>query len=889
MKPKKLVISAFGCYAGQEIIDFSSLGEKGLYLISGETGSGKTTIFDAISYALYGSASGEARADHYLTFPSHFAEQKAKTFVELEFLCKEQVFTVRRTIRKNDQVVELILPSGSVVSGDRQVTQKVTEIIGLNKEQFAQIVMIAQNDFLRFLQSGTDDRVRIMRQIFSTGTLLSFQLRLKKEFKEINDKRNVILGGFGRLQVNVHDRKQVQQQWQQIEAEEDEQAKKILGQQTALDKQWSEKAAELATSRAIKKNLEDREKTLSLIATHSAKSEEMKLLAARQVRSENALRKVKPFFDKYVRINNELSEATAAANQAQSEREKTIERGKKAKAALVALPPLDKAQASFDAANKVLEEQKTKLAALESLQEDKKALAKAEIELIEMQSEFKKLSSQYEKQNELCLQAETLFFSSQAGILAASLQEGEPCPVCGSTSHPSPRKKASEEVTEEGLKAAQTSLQNARKARDKQAILCSEKHSAIETSKKRFIKDLSSFSHSMDDEGACKKADEQALTEPFSSSMDFETACQKAEEQAFAATNLLKKLLSTKQDAENELALLKNSHQKANEALVEAQSQYRAAHALHQEREAAEKRKAEEERIAKADYLQQLSLNSFASEKEFLSFVVEEDILKVTAKTIADYENEGRALAKEYARLESETKGKQARDISKLEEEILELEKTREALRSQSTEAATLLSNIRSRKKELLSLSKEYDENQKQYAVIQPLCDSANGKLDFETYAQAAYFDRVLRAANLRLAIMSQGRYVLTRKLESDDNRKKTGLDIEVTDSYTGKNRSTKSLSGGESFMASLSLALGLSDVIMQASGGAELDAMFVDEGFGSLDGETLDLAVKTLSSMAQGSRVIVIISHVSELRERIEKQIRVEKSPIGSKIKLIV
>jgi exonuclease SbcC len=152
-----------------------------------------------------------------------------------------------------------------------------------------------------------------------------------------------------------------------------------------------------------------------------------------------------------------------------------------------------------------------------------------------------------------------------------------------------------------------------------------------------------------------------------------------------------------------------------------------------------------------------------------------------------------------------------------------------------------------------------------------------------------AYFERVLRAANQRLQKMSQSRYTLLRKTDSDDGRKRSGLELEVLDAFTGKVRSANSLSGGESFMASLSLALGLSDVVQQSAGGVQLDAMFIDEGFGSLDTEVLELAIRTLSEMAGANRIIGIISHITELRERIDKQVKVEKTIIGSRISIVV
>ena len=239
-------------------------------------------------------------------------------------------------------------------------------------------------------------------------------------------------------------------------------------------------------------------------------------------------------------------------------------------------------------------------------------------------------------------------------------------------------------------------------------------------------------------------------------------------------------------------------------------------------------------------------------------------------------------------RLTNETKDKVKPDLDKITEKLnkqnanmSELKINRDAAKERCDEKERVL-------KELKKSAKEFERFEKTYSAVKQLSDTANGKLDFETYAQTAYFERVLRAANQRLKVMSQNRYTLLRKTDVGDRRMKSGLEIEVLDAYTGKSRSSNSLSGGESFMASLSLALGLSDVVQQSAGGIRLDTMFIDEGFGSLDAEVLDLSIRTLSDMTGDGRIIGIISHITELRERIDKQIRVEKTSAGSKITMM-
>ncbi len=284
-----------------------------------------------------------------------------------------------------------------------------------------------------------------------------------------------------------------------------------------------------------------------------------------------------------------------------------------------------------------------------------------------------------------------------------------------------------------------------------------------------------------------------------------------------------------------------------------------------------------------------ISTSGFEDEAEYGSSLIPEDELSAIDRQLAEYDENGRRIQQDIRRLSEETADKEQPDLEKLTNAYDGIKSTSDALREEREETMLRLESMSRVLKELKNSADLLVRIEREYATVKILSDTANGKLDFETYVQMAYFDRVLRAANQRLKVMSQNRYVLLRKEEGGDGRKRMGLEIEVADSYTGKSRSANSLSGGESFMASLSLALGLSDVVQQSAGGVQLDAMFIDEGFGSLDAEVLELSVRTLSNMADGNRIIGIISHVAELRERIDKQIRVEKTHCGSKIRVVV
>jgi exonuclease SbcC len=344
-------------------------------------------------------------------------------------------------------------------------------------------------------------------------------------------------------------------------------------------------------------------------------------------------------------------------------------------------------------------------------------------------------------------------------------------------------------------------------------------------------------------------------------------------------------LTSRKKTSERALAKLSANWETAVKQNTDAASAHKSALTLLAERENRERELRNSRAETQNAYAASLNTGAFADEASYLFALVTEDEIAEMTKRISDHEKMGEQFKRDIERLEGETAGMEKPDLEKLTAEAETMRTVADDLREKHDEIKSRLEQTERSLKELRRSAEQFAAIEKRYAAVKQLSDTANGRLDFETYAQMAYFGRVLRAANQRLKVMSQNRYSLLRKTDGDDGRKRAGLELEVLDAYTGKARPAGSLSGGESFMASLSLALGLSDIVQQSAGGIHLDAMFVDEGFGSLDAEVLELAVRTLSDMAGGNRVIGIISHVAELRERIEKQVRVEKTIFGSKI----
>jgi exonuclease SbcC len=866
MKPLKLIMSAFGSYADTQTIDFTRLGANGLYLITGETGSGKTTIFDAISYALFGESSGQMRDSKMLR--SDFADEEKKTFVELEFEVRNQKYTVRRTqkYQKKDgkkltDDVELSLPDGTRFGKIAEVDDKISNVIGLDRDQFAQIVMIAQNDFLRFLQSGTDERVKILRRIFDTGRYKYFQENLKARAKELSGELDSYRRDFELHEVDPYKRDEKFAEWEaqvKIDKTAIEKADEELIKHDATK---TKLAGEIAVAEGLIKQFNDLAAERQALDMHNAKAGEMTTLSLRQKRGEIALRRVKPLADKAAETGKQYAEAQYGLAAAKSDAETAQSAFDQAKKTLAELPPIDEAQTAFDALGSEWKQTAENHEKLTVLKTDYGVITGKRKEIVTTQAEFEKLNIDYTAKNKNYETVNETFLRGQAGILASHLSDGEPCPVCGSTEHPVPAHLLDGDLSEEKVNAAKDTADKAREKRDSKSTECAKLNSQLETLQARFDHDLA----------------EQNVTENTLDDTLLQTKT--------AVTDLTAK----KSAGEKSLTALKANWESAAKQHTDSNAALKSAQTLVTEREANEKKQSKLCEEARAAYQDALSANGFAVEAEYIAALVAEDGLSKMIKQLSDYEKEGEWLDAEIKRLTTETRDKAKPDLEKLTTEadavnalIAELRGKRDEVKSRLEQTERVLTELR-------RSAAHFAKLEKQCAAVKQLSEIANGKLDFETYVQTAYFERVLRAANLRLKLMSQNRYTLQRKTDSDDGRKKSGLELEVSDTYTGKSRSANSLSGGESFMASLSLALGLSDVVQQSAGGIRLDAMFVDEGFGSLDADVLELAVKTLSEMADDGRIIGIISHVAELRERIDKQIRVVKTPVGSRLSIVI
>ncbi|MCL1976704.1 MAG: SMC family ATPase [Candidatus Bathyarchaeota archaeon] len=1013
MKPLKLTMSAFGSYAGTETIDFTALGTNGLYLITGETGAGKTTIFDAISFALFGEASGKTR-DKCQMLRSDFAKEKTKTCVELEFSSRDKRYKIKRAIKEKGQDADLILPDGKLVRGNREIESKIIETVGLDRNQFAQIMMIAQDDFLRFLQSGTDERLKILRRIFGTEALKQFQEQLKELVKQKEEERALIRRDFARYNVDVYKRNETFAEWEtQIKTDKIElsTADKQLDE---YDTQEKALAADLAIAKGLCQTFANLTKAQMEFKEHNTKAENIAKTKTRTARGEIALRKVKPLIDEAQKSANNYTIAQEALTNAKEQEITVNTELEQATKTIETLPPLDKAQNAFTILLKEWERATEKQKHLTTLQTDRKEIVdkqdklgktqndlviicnelknlpsiidcQAELDQIvtnlnaegdkltklsalqkdltvitdkhttlgKEQEKFEKLNAAFNEVNKHYQSLDELVLRSRAGILAGNLIDGKPCPVCGSTDHPVPAKLSDENITDTELEKARKAKDEAQLKRENASLECNKSKGELETMITRFNADFSPFISEatldlavtllpeiisttqltvttlsekktftektlfdlkIKTENTTKKRDAlnlnveqlkseiQTLLKRFISDLseflpnanwgtsDIELA------NVFTQTqNTVNELTTRKVADEATLEEFSKNWDSATKRKVNAQSAVESTQTLVKERTTNEQKLLKSRDDAQTACNVALQENGFADELEYTVSLVTENELAELNRQVLDYEKNGERLTRDIARLENETADKEQPDMEKLRAAAETVQSKSKELRQRRDGINSRLSKTKAALEDLHRAASNFEENEKTYAPIKQLSDTANGKdtatgkLDFETYAQRAYFERVLCAANQRLKVMSQNRYSFLRKTDSDDGRKKSGLDIEVLDAYTGKTRSAGSLSGGESFMASLSLALGLSDVVQQNAGGVHLDAMFIDEGFGSLDAEALELAVRTLSDIAGGNRIIGIISHVTELSERIDKQVHVKKTTAGSTITLKV
>ncbi len=921
MRPINLKISAFGPYAGRIDIPMDELGSWGLYLITGDTGAGKTTIFDAICFALYGEASGPNRDPSM--FRSKYADPETPTEVELTFLHGGKEYYVKRNPEymrplkgnregwtKQAADAELHTPDGRVYSKVKEVSAKIEELLGINRDQFSQIAMLAQGDFLKLLLADTKQRQEIFRELFRTQLYQTLQYRLEDKRKEIygqveDGKKSVkqyILG----IQVDKDDVLSIDAEKARSGAMTTEDVIELLDKLTDQDAALKDK---------LDQELKQINDELEAVNKKIGAAQEVEKAGKAKADAEEKLKKEEPELEKRTKeaeeartalkdktriekeattIENELPDYDAVdALQKESEKLKKDNREKAAdlaykekdrKGKADKLAKLKEELASFKDTSAVIEQIKAKLGKIEeeaealndlseSLQdyfEDKKSYLRA-------QEDYRKKDEVFQSANALYESKEQAFRDGQAGILAEKLREGEKCPVCGSTTHPHPAKLSDEVPSEKELDEAKKQSDKARKQRDQAAEHASGLKKALETREKELKKKSLKVIKLEDLDEAWEKLDE--ITDSCVEKRKAEEEKLKAEQEKVVRKEQLDETIP-KLESEVETLRSAIAAQTASLSAEEAKTKEKEEQLTKLKKGLRFESKAEAETARKKLVKQAADLQENCDKAEKELSAQKETVLKLKT-SIA--ENEKAIKAAQVTDTEAELV--KQKDLKQKQEECI----------SQSKTVAGRLENNEATRMNIITQSAGIAEVEKQLQWIKALSDTANGKLSgkdkvmLETYIQTTYFDRIINRANLRLITMSGGQYELIRLQEAANAKSQSGLDLGVTDHYNGTERSVRTLSGGESFMASLSLALGLSDEVQSSAGGIQIDTMFVDEGFGSLDPEALDMAYKALVGLTEGNRLVGIISHVADLKGRIDKQVVVTKEKSGgSHIKMV-
>ena len=914
MRPLKLTIAGFGPYAGVQELDFEALGTSGLYLIAGDTGAGKTTIFDAITFALFGEASGGSRKSDMLR--SKYARAEDPTYVELTFTYAGQTYTVRRNpayerakargVGTTSQLADaqLTLPDGSVVTKLKDVNRAVQEIIGLSREQFAQVCMISQGDFRRLLEADTETRKKIFKDIFGTGLYSDLQTRLKDEVSALDGqmteaRRSICQYTEGMVCADNSDfNAQVQKAktdglptaeltelFEKL-LDEDRKLEDRLGNQVsaaedaikALEKQ--KEAVE--AYRQTKENLDKLSKTeqtqttaweTAKAALEAAKTEKDKT-QPELTEHLGKLRNQLPSYDELDEKNKALQDKEKLLKIEQQKRDEA----EKQKATLAEelsafkdeqakLKDSDKEKAELDAQLQQCTDRKD---ALETLLEDFTSLYAEQKTLAVSQEKYSALAAEMDKQHQEFERMQRAFLDAQAGILAKDLQDGAPCPVCGSLEHPHPAELPVHAPTEDEVKQAKETYEKAQAAAAEASKNAEGQKGKVEAKKGALSKTVETL--------LTAAAEEQAETAAQEKLHDCETQIKDLNKQL----EVLKKSILRKSELDEKIPKIEDARKTAEDNWNDADKQLGVLQAEH---------KTLTVRIA--ELKQSLALPDKTSAEQKISELQKQSDALEQALTAALEQEKASLNALTATRAAIEQLQKQLEtgadgDLDKLSAQLDAQKKQKKELEEQRQSVHTRI-EVNGRAHDGIDKKRdELEDLEQKYVWVNALAKTAAGnlqgkaKIDLETYVQTTYFDRILERANLRLQKMSGGQYDLKRRRNADDLKSKSGLELDIIDHINATERSVNTLSGGEAFLASLALALGLSDEV-QMSTGIHLDTLFVDEGFGSLDSEALSKAYQTLAGLTEGNRLVGIISHVSELKERIDRQIIVAKDPDGS------
>ncbi|SHI53345.1 exonuclease SbcC [Dethiosulfatibacter aminovorans DSM 17477] len=1062
MRPLKLRMTAFGPYGEIETVDFQELNGRNLFLVTGPTGSGKTTIFDAISFAMYGEASGSSgggksgRSAESLR--SQYSRDDLLTEVELDFELKGTRYSVKRIPKQNKPKsrgegfteqkpeAELLIGQGQgrkVMTGVSRVNEKIESLMGINADQFRQIMMIPQGEFRQMLNSDSQDREKVLRKLFDTRLYNLMQMNLDMKSKalhrDIEDKER--LRNYEAAKIDCGEDEVLEELVASASKNMDEiilRTLELIKRDEGLKRDMSLKIEgknkekeDLVSKREKAKSdnekLKLKDSTAEEVGKLEERSAEIKDLKERIMKGEKAAlilqheknrderqKELDGIIEKGKKKEKELLEAKGILEKAEAVfgkedssesramREKLVEKLRSLKALEDKVSRIEAVSRSVEQMGKDAEIQhKKKETSLLNLDKTRKNLGGYEERLkksgeaktaqVRLRSEYKqweekrknlekihlnfqewdkvwtdleKYRKTVEKEEQVLQSLDKVYKSSklvflrnQAALLAAELEEGKPCPVCGSLDHPSPALISGESISEDRINELEEDVKKQdKKVNDaaRKVAVSEEKLKKISEDRKILFNELVCYSESTDDGKlrdmkyleALSKEDMPAIMENCRMKLDDiagEGKKMKAladegnelegkikasrkniedldkEIESLTATQLESagKLSREKTKLEaiytevpeelrsvkslitkmNEVATIKRrveeSYESARRNLESAKVSFAGVKASLEQLRNEEKSSCEKSEKAGRELKAKIISEGFLSFDDYVSSKMTADELEINRKIVEEHRRELHFQKQQYEKLVAETKGLQVASIEEFDKAvdsigsaINEMIKTRSAIENRSANNSEIVESIK-------KIKEEIGDRENRYKVLGNLAAIAQGRnkgmITFERYVLAAFLDDILKAANIRLRKMSQGRFVLSRTEELERKNKQSGLELEVFDNYTGKSRHVKTLSGGEGFKASLSMALGLSDVVQSYAGGVQLDTMFIDEGFGTLDQESLDNAISCLIDLQESGRLVGIISHVQELKERIDTRLEVKSTNTGSTTEFVV
>ena len=1003
MMPISLTLSAFGPYPDTITIDFESFQEDGLFLITGPTGSGKTMIFDAMIFALYGKTSGQIRQTDSLR--CDHALNEIPTFVEFSFSLHQQNYTIKRNPKyylegkktPKQPSALLTLPDGKMVEGIKEVSQKMISLLGVDDQQFKQICMIAQGEFTKLIMASSDEREKVLRELFHSETYQKLEEKLKVHLKVYQDKYDLLLNKrkdlMQELQIEDH-QEYLSKQTKLIASQQKEydDLKKDLDQKKQQLQLYRLQNQRLIQLKDLKQQFQDLKKQendyqeLNKTVDTLKKAQETNYLYISYIKQQKKLQTLnlnqEDFLKQLKNLEKNYQEKKVQANSLdykQQTKEKLQNQIQETKQLINQiyqyqndyqnLQTLKQQYRMLDEEHKLFLKKKEKFE--NGLQRDQERIQSEQ----QVQSKYELIKQQYVRLNEQKVkvhqlsdyydqilklnenksdlqedytvvekqvdyekmqynQMEKLYFRKQAGIFALQLKEDQPCPICGSLHHPHPAQIEKEDITKEKLdqQAKKVKQQEHRLQDILQKILLSNQKKEMlvkqtkqlsselniqeEISKEIFIKELD---HLSKDEKRMKKEylelqDELKYIQKLKKSValslkDMSTYESKELKQAQSLENIQVQIhqLSGKLDD----SLRQYEIGEVNKNYQQVQKEYRQLsleiETIQQDYEKVKNKYLEiktkisslnqqiiqeQEIYDELDNKYHTALDAFINEEEFLNLKTQINQISILEKKYQDYLISLKSLNEQIISLENEVKDSTYVDLSSLSETIKEVN---QQLREKNDDLEKLKIDYSLKEKmikDIQKINQQLEKDEDTYQRYLDLYNLASGKnnarVSIERYVLATYFENMLIYANVIMKQLSQGRYQLLRKDDAGKGRSQQGLELDVFDQESGNIRSIKTLSGGESFKAALSLALGLSRMVQDYAGGIELNTLFIDEGFGSLDSQSLDQAMNCLMELHHENKLIGIISHVSDLKDRIERQLVVERKQKQSVIQMI-